>query len=148
IGNERIVLEPPPRHLAAQGELFLGNVEYPGVTPYPVMLSYKELLRHLFLLGPSGTGKSTFVLGILRQLLRDNVPFWCVDFKRNYRCLLADEYGGDVLVLSIGRDLVPLQVNMLQAPAGVQQEEWIEALADIVSTAYLLLHGARNVLKE
>src|SRR5262245_29213349 len=69
VGNERIVLEPPPLEVSGRGELLLGMVEYPGLTPYPVLLSYNELLRHVFLLGPSGTGKSTFIIGLLRQLL-------------------------------------------------------------------------------
>src|SRR5687768_15146493 len=51
VGNERIVLEPPPQDLSGKGELILGHVDYPGLTPYPVCLSYRELLRHVFFLG-------------------------------------------------------------------------------------------------
>src|SRR6266700_1855676 len=97
VGNDRIVLEPPPVEASNTGDILLGMVDYPGLVPYPVRLSYRELLRHVFLLGPSGTGKSTFIISLLRQLLRDRVPFWCVDFKRNYRCLLHDEHGQEVL---------------------------------------------------
>lgn len=38
-------------------------------------------------------------------------------------------------------------VNALE-PRGVDFGEWADALTDINSTAYLLLQGARNVLKE
>src|SRR5206468_2972133 len=38
-------------------------------------------------------------------------------------------------------------LNMLQAPPGVERNEWIEALSDVISGAYLLMQGARNVLK-
>jgi hypothetical protein len=121
---------------------------YPSLAPYHFTLSRRDLLRHLFVLGPSGTGKSTLIIGLLRQFLRDKLPFWCVDFKRNYRCLLNDPFADQLIVLTVGRNTTPLRVNMLQPPTGVEQTEWIEALADIISTAYLLMQGARNVLKE
>ena len=42
----------------------------------------------------------------------------------------------------------PLSINALTPPPGVEFEEWAEALSDIISTSYLLLQGARNVMKE
>src|SRR5256885_1716455 len=92
--------------------------------------------------------KSTLILGLLRQFLRDGLPFWSVDFKRNYRCLLNDQNAGNLVVLTVGRDTAPLQLNMLRAPRGVEPAEWVEALTDTISSAYLLMQGARNVLKE
>jgi len=148
IGDEKIVLEPPPRETMNAGEYQVGMIEYPGLAPYAFTLSRRDLLRHMFVLGPSGTGKSTLIIGLLRQFLRDKLAFWCVDFKRNYRCLLNDALGNDLVVLTVGRNTTPLRVNMLQPPAGVEQGEWVEALADSISVAYLLMQGARNVLKE
>jgi hypothetical protein len=147
LGDERIVLEPPPADLIGRGEYTIGNVEYPGLAPFPFRLSRNDLLRHVFLLGPSGTGKSTLIIGLLRQLSADRIPWWAVDFKRNYRCMLADPSGQDVVVFTLGRSLAPLALNVLSPPRGVERNAWVEALADIICTAYLLLHGARNVLK-
>ncbi|HEY4360274.1 MAG TPA: hypothetical protein VGN17_04875 [Bryobacteraceae bacterium] len=148
VGDEKITLEPPTASVIGGGEYTLGTVNYPGLPPYPFTLYRRELLRHLFLLGPSGTGKSTLILGLLRQLLRDGLDFWSVDFKRNYRCLLGDPHARRLVVLTVGRGTAPLRLNMLQAPHGVEPAEWAEALTDIISTAYLLMQGARNVLKE
>jgi hypothetical protein len=148
IGEEKITLDPPSPAVIAGGEYTIGAVSYPGLAPYPFTIRRQDLLRHMFLLGPSGTGKSTLIIGLLRQLLGDGVTFWSVDFKRNYRCLLNDENAGTLLVLTVGRDTAPLGVNMLQAPPGVASAEWVEALTDIISSAYLLMQGARNVLKE
>lgn len=147
VGNERIILEPPPPNVIGGGEYTIGTVEYPGSNPYPFTLHRAELLRHLFILGPSGTGKSTLIIGLLRQLLRTGVPFWSIDFKRNYRCLLHDEHGSSVLVFTVGRDTAPLRLNMLTPPPGVVAAEWVSSLGDIISSAYLLMQGARNVLK-
>jgi len=70
------------------------------------------------------------------------------DFKRNYRTLLAAPAHDSLTVFTVGRATAPLQVNALQPPHGVEFEEWAAALADIISTSYLLMQGARNVLKE
>ena len=155
LGDEKIVLEPPPAGVIGDGDYFLGWVSYPGLDAYPWRIRRSELLRHVFLLGPTGTGKSTFILGLLQQLLADSRNFMVFDFKRNYRCLLhAAEgtfhapRGRRLVVFTVGRDVAPLSLNALQAPTGVPFSEWAEALADIISTSYLLMQGARNVLKE
>jgi len=148
LGDERIVLEPPPESVIGDGEYLLGAVSYPGLEPRPFRVKRNELLRHLFLLGPTGTGKSTFILGLLQQLLADGKPFMAFDFKRNYRCLLHAPAKDPLLVITVGRDVAPLALNALQPPEGVPFPEWAEALADIISAAYLLMQGARNVLKE
>jgi len=70
------------------------------------------------------------------------------DFKRNYRCLVNHEDGRNLVVFTIGRNVAPLFLNVLKAPEGVSMEEWVEALADIICTSFLLLQGARNVLKN
>ena len=148
VGDEKIILEPPPASVITTGEYTIGTISYPGLAPYPFTVHRNDLLRHVFLLGPSGTGKSTLIIGLLRQLLRDRVPFWSIDFKRNYRCLLNDPHSGALVVLTVGRDTAPLLLNMLRPPRNVAPAEWVEALADTISTAYLLMQGARNVLKE
>src|SRR5258708_26403945 len=70
------------------------------------------------------------------------------DFKRNYRCLLRAPGSSDLVVFSVGRNTAPLAINALTPPPGVEFEEWAEALTDTISTSYLLMQGARNVLKE
>jgi Helicase HerA, central domain len=155
LGEDRIVLEPPPASVIAAGEYVLGSISYPGLDAYSWRVRRNELLRHVFLLGPTGTGKSTFLLGLLQQLLADERSFMVFDFKRNYRCLLhavsnffEAKPRQRVIVLTVGRDIAPFTFNAMRAPDGVPFPEWAEALADIISTAYLLMQGARNVLKE
>ncbi len=148
IGEERIVLDPPPADLIGRGAYTIGTISYPGIAGYDFRLAPAELLRHLFILGPTGTGKSTLILGLLQQVLLDGVPFMVFDFKRNYRCLLDAPGAKRLVVVTVGRDVAPLRVNALQPPPGVEFEEWIAGLADIISTSYLLMQGARNVLVE
>jgi len=146
-GDEKIRLEPPSAALIGGGEYTIGNVLYPGIAPYPATLQRKDLLRHVFILAQSGGGKSTFIIMLAKQVLRDSIPVIWADFKRNYRSLLADEAGKNVVVITVGRETAPLRLNMLQPPAGVASTEWIEVLADLISSSYLLMAGARNVMK-
>lgn len=148
LGDERILLEPPRQNIIGNGEYTIGNVIYPGLPAYPFRIKRNELLRHVLLLGPSGTGKSTLLLGLLEQLLADGTSCTVFDFKRNYRTLLHAPHSDRVLILTVGRDVAPLHLNALTPPEGVEFSQWAEALADICSAAYLLLQGARNVLKE
>lgn len=148
VGEERIVLEPPPAGLIGTGDYVIGSVSYPGLAPYPFRLRREELLRHMFILGPTGTGKSTLILGLLLQILGDGVPFMAFDFKRNARCLLNASVAERLLVITVGRDTAPLAINAMQPPPGVGFEEWAAGLADVISTSYLLMQGARNVLME
>lgn len=148
VGDEKLILDAPPAMLIGSGELTIGDVSYPGVPPYPFRIRRNELLRHVFILGPTGTGKSTLLLNLLVQVQAAGVPFMVFDFKRNYRTLLAAPAHDDLVVFTVGRTTAPLHLNALTPPPGVEFEEWADALADIISTSYLLMQGARNVLKE
>lgn len=148
VGDEQLVLDAPPPNVIGNGEFTLGYAAYPTLPPYPFRVKRNELLRHLFILGPTGTGKSTLLLNLLTQVQAAHVPFMIFDFKRNYRCLLRAPGNEKLAVFTVGREHAPLHVNALEPPRGVDFGEWADALTDIISTAYLLLQGARNVLKE
>lgn len=148
VGDEKLVLDAPPAMLIGDGEFTIGDVSYPSIPPYAFRVGRNELLRHIFILGPTGTGKSTLLLNLLVQVQAADVPFMVFDFKRNYRTLLATPAHDSLIVFTVGRATAPLQLNALQPPSGVEFEEWAAALADIISTSYLLMQGARNVLKE
>lgn len=148
IGEEKLVLDAPPAGLIGDGEFTIGMVSYPSIPPYPFRVTRNELLRHIFILGPTGTGKSTLLLNLLVQIQEAEIPFMVFDFKRGYRTLLRATGSDRLIVFTVGRNTAPLAINALRPPPGVEFEEWAEALADIISTSYLLMQGARNVLKE
>jgi hypothetical protein len=148
VGDEKLVLDAPPAALIGDGEFTVGMVSYPSIPPYPFRVRRNELLRHVFILGPTGTGKSTLLLNLLLQIQAARIPFMVFDFKRNYRCLLRATGSESLIVFTVGRTTAPLSINALTPPPGVEFEEWAEALSDIISTSYLLLQGARNVMKE
>src|SRR5258708_39384392 len=109
-------MDATPACLIGEGELSIGHVSYPGIPPYPFRVGRNELLRHVFILGPTGTGKSTLLLGLLVQLLAARVPFMIFDFKRHYRCLLRAPRSDDLIVFSVGRSTAPLAIHALTPP--------------------------------
>jgi len=148
VGDEKLVLDAPPATLIGDGDFTIGQVSYPSIPPYPFRVRRNELLRHIFILGPTGTGKSTLLLNLLMQIQAARIPFMVFDFKRNYRCLLRAPGSDSLVVFTVGRNTAALSINALTPPPGVEFEEWAEALSDIISTSYLLMQGARNVMKE
>jgi hypothetical protein len=148
IGEEKLVLDAPPAALIGDGEFTIGMVSYPSIPPYPFRVTRNELLRHIFILGPTGTGKSTLLLNLLVQIQVAAIPFMVFDFKRGYRTLLRAPGSDRLIVFTVGRHTAPLAINALRPPPGVEFEEWAEGLVGIISTSYLLMQGARNVLKE
>jgi hypothetical protein len=147
-GEEKIYLEPPSASIISGGPYTLGNVVYGKQTGSPFTLYPQELLQHTFVLGPTGTGKTTLLTGILGELLRNNIPFWAVDWKRDTRAMLHHPLGKDIQVFTVGTDTAPLRLNILQPPTGVTMPEWVEKLSDVISEGWLLGPGARKVLKQ
>lgn len=81
VGDEKLVLDAPPAALIGAGEFTIGMVSYPGIPPYPFRVQHNELLRHIFILGPTGTGKSTLLLNVLLQIQAAGIPFMVFDFN-------------------------------------------------------------------
>src|SRR5207244_11955223 len=123
IGDEKLVLDAPPAALIGDGEFTIGMVSYPSIPPYPFRVRRNELLRHVFILGPTGTGKSTLLLNLLVQIQAAGIPFMVFDFKRNYRCLLRAARSDQLIVFTVGRKRAPLAIHALLPPPGVELEE-------------------------
>ena len=56
---------PPPAHIPIEG-IVLGNNDYRGVKT-PVRLSADDRRRHLYVIGQTGTGKSTFLQEMVKE---------------------------------------------------------------------------------
>ena len=79
--NEPILIPPPGEVI--KGPIELGNVIYGGKNLYPFGLYHKELPSHICITGATGKGKSNVCMHLIKNLLKDNIP-WCLfDFKRS-----------------------------------------------------------------
>lgn len=87
----------------------LGNIVQSGsVLKMPVFLDKKELSKHIFVTGVTGSGKTTTCQ---KLLIQSNLPFLVIEpAKTEYR-ILSKKYD-DILIFTLGKDKVaPFRLN-------------------------------------
>lgn len=103
----------PPNPTMAQRGTVLGISNYPGMTERPLALSTQDRLRHMFVLGPTGSGKSWFLANLIGQ-----------DIRAGYGVVALDPKGDlitDVLARVDGRDVervIVLDASKRDRPIG------------------------------
>ena len=145
------ILLPPPDQSVLSGDYVVGKISYPGNPSGIFGIREKEWIRHCGIFGKTGSGKTTLMVKILKELCDKDKPFLIFDYKRNYRDLLkhSDFEKQGILIFTVGRnDLVPFQFNPKTAPPGVEEYVWIKQLAQIIEKVYLLGPGANDVFME
>ena len=144
--KEDIVL-PPPKSQICSGEIEIGSVSYLKRNLYPFSLSLKEINRHAFIAGSTGSGKTTLAKHIIRNLHARNIPFLIIDWEKSYRNLTGEF--SNVEVITVGNeDINPLYLNPFVLPPGISKEEYIKSLLAIIAEDYLSGAGSDTVLME
>jgi hypothetical protein len=138
----------PPGVDAAQGEYELGTVTYNEQNLYPFGLREQEMIEHVGIFGRSGAGKTNLGFLMVQQLVKAGKPVLILDFKRNYRDLLALPGFESVAVYTIGRSVAPLSFNPLIPPPGTSPQTWLKKLIAVIAHAYLLGDGVMFLLQE
>jgi hypothetical protein len=121
IGEQELPGQPPlhpklvaPAQLAVPGDRVIGQVLAPGMTGQ-LGYSVTDALRHSWIIGPNGTGKSTLLLNLIDQDLRAGRPVVVIEPKDLIRDLLAripDSRSEDIALLDC-TDKAPLGLNPL-----------------------------------
>ncbi len=146
--ERRILLDPPPAGLC-DGQYRLGTVLYPSGRAFaPFGIREEEWIKHILIVGMTGSGKTNLGFLILRELWRQQKPTLVFDWKRNYRDLLQLPEMQEARVYTIGRDILPLRFNPLLPPPGTKPGEWIMRLVDVVKHAYFVGEGVEYLLRE
>ena len=84
----RINLEIPSYHNANKGSIKIGKIMKGKHKKYNFYLSIKDLEKHVFICGATGTGKSNFLQNFLVNFTQNhNIPFFLVEFKGEYHFL-------------------------------------------------------------
>ncbi|MGQ9643580.1 MAG: helicase HerA domain-containing protein [Ignavibacterium sp.] len=134
------------------GEYVLGNItDHGNVIPDSfVSISKKDLNKHLFVCGLTGSGKTTTVKCILKHLAQDNIPFLVLESaKRDYRQLLADESFRNMNIFTIGDATVsPIRFNPFYVQNGVHPLVHIDYLKAIFNASFALYGPMPHIIEK
>ena len=128
---------PPPKRNEVSGEIRLGEAIESGAT---FGLDIKEMTQHILLAGMSGSGKTTILYNLMNQLLEKSIPFFCFDFKKEFRGYIRKS--DDVLVLRPEN----FKLNPLRPPEGINPLRWISIFSDVFCHSTSLLEGSNSFL--
>jgi hypothetical protein len=143
--QENSLLLPPPKTAKAQGSYILGNVLYNDKELYPFGLRESEINRHININSMSGGGKTNLINIIIKQILKHNKKFMLFDNKSGiFRHLKKN----NVLFFTPGQNTSPLNINIIQKPDGIETDEWIEYMTDLISFSFFGSYGFRSILKS
>ena len=150
VGDEPILL-PPPAAEAAQGEFFLGTLGYGGRKLAPLYLERENFVKHLSIFGTTGSGKTNVAQSLLLGLLKQDIPFLVVDWKRSYHVLRDAPVAKaeTIQVYSVGRKgHTQFNWNPLRGPPGVHPKTWISVVAEALEKSHLSGPGVADILIE
>ena len=141
--EEEIVL-PPPDEITAKGDIKIGRTSYFNQPPHEFGINSYELTRHVGIFGSTGSGKTTLSKNILRELIRNKIPFIVFDWEKNYRDLV--QKNENVKIFTIGTDASPFYFNYFKMPDGITYKEYVKNIIEVFNKAYLGGVGSDSVL--
>ena len=145
--RDEIFLFPPSEKIAS-GKYYIGDVLYNKKCLYPFALREKEWIQHVGIFGRSGAGKTNLGFSLVLELIKNNKPFLIFDWKRNYRDLTTLPEFKDLLVVTIGRNVVPLRFNPLIPPKGTDPHTWLKKIIEVIAHSYFLGEGVMYLLQK
>jgi hypothetical protein len=131
----------------------LGNITDRGnpIENSFITLSEEDLNKHLFVCGLTGSGKSTTVKNILKNLQCSKIPFLVLESaKRDYRQLLADDsFKNELDVFTIGDSLVsPISFNPFYVQKEVHPLIHIDYLKAIFNASFSLYGPMPHIVEK
>ncbi len=116
-----------------------------------VEIEAEDLIRHAFITGITGSGKTCTCQSLLVQLWkRHRIPFWVIEpAKREHRNLKRISGMEETLVFTLGDEReAPFRVNILQVPPGVPVQTHIDLLRTLFQAAFAGLYPPLPYLLE
>ncbi|MFX1453590.1 MAG: ATP-binding protein, partial [Promethearchaeota archaeon] len=129
----RINLDIPSYHEANKGSIKIGKIMKGNRKKYDFHLSIKDLEKHMFICGATGTGKSNFLQNFLIHFTQVNkIPFFLVEFKGEYHFL--QKKINDLLILWPGENF---SINIFN-PENSNPHIHAERIFDILKSGQFL----------
>ncbi len=136
-----------PRRVFAQAPLggqqkkvTIGHlVTQTGVQPNQVSVEADQLVRHVFISGLTGGGKTHTAQHLLAQLWKDHrLPFLVIEpAKPEYRRLASPSSGVEPWVFTLGNEReAPFRINPFEVPEGVPVQTHIDLLRTLFQATF------------
>ena len=131
--KDKILLEPPSRFTSKAGTILMGKVLKYDRKKHKFLLPLKDLGRHMFVCGTTGSGKSNFLQFFLTNFKKKyDIPFLLVEFKGEY--IFLQDVIEDLLIIRPGENF---SLNIFN-PEGANPEIHAERLFDILKSGQFL----------
>ena len=130
--DDIVLLKHPSRFKSRRGTILLGKVLKNDRKKHKFFLPLKDLERHMFVCGATGSGKSNFLQYFLTNFKKHyNIPFLLVEFKGEYTFL--QEVIDDMLIIRPGENF---SLNIFN-PQGANPEIHAERLFNILKSGQI-----------
>jgi hypothetical protein len=139
---------PPQMNLPSIGTV-VATSTYPGLSSRPLALKTSDRLRHAWILGPTGTGKSTLLANLITQDIAAGRGVVVVDPKGDLVGDVLDrvpaERHDDLLVISPGETDRPVGLNLLDIGASEHARELaVDHLTGVMANLWRSSWGPRT----
>ena len=130
--DDLVLLKHPSRFKSRRGTILLGKILKNDRKKHKFFLPLKDLERHMFVCGTTGSGKSNFLQYFLTNFKKQHdIPFMLVEFKGEYTFL--QEIIGDMLIIRPGENF---SLNIFN-PEGANPEIHAERLFNIIKSGQI-----------
>lgn len=122
-----------------------------GVQPNQVSVEADQLVRHVFISGLSGGGKTHTAQHLLARLWKDHrLPFLVIEpAKTEYRRLASPGSGVEPWVFTLGNEReAPFRINPFEVPEGVPVQTHIDLLRTLFQATFAGLYPPMPYLLE
>ena len=146
ITNDHILL-PPPSKEKSKGEFPIGTIQYNAKDLHNLNLNKKDFLYQINIVGSTGSGKTNIAYILALELLKNKIPFLAIDWKRGWRNLLSLNNPDlkHLQIFTIGRDTLPFHWNPLKAPPNINQDTWLQIVAETLEKSHIAGQGVADV---
>jgi len=148
---------PAPQQIPHSG-LYMGKSVFRGVQ-VPIYMQEKDRMRHTYIIGATGTGKSQLMVKMMYQDLRAGRGFCFIDPHDTFELvmqLIPPERAEDVIYFSPGDVERPIGLNLLEAQTEDQKHFVASSIINLMYKLYdpyktgiigpRFEHGIRNAM--
>ncbi len=140
-----------PKPLNPADGIRLGNVVSGGtMLDIPVGIDSKDLTRHIFITGITGSGKTNTCFALLKSVARRRIPTLVIEpAKGEYRGLLGDADIRNLRVYTPGDETVaPFRINPFQFVPGMNLITHLDNLKAIFNASFPMYASMPYMLEE